>query len=158
MRLFRETVLPCDADHAWAEVQTSALLHEVAHPLVTIRPVPGEELPARWSAGETIRCRSYLFGLIPLGTRTLFFERVDQDRREIQSRETDPLVQRWDHRVRVQPLGEDRCRYFDEVEIEAGLLTAAVWLFASWFYRHRQRRWRTVALRQESGVVRQGNC
>jgi hypothetical protein len=36
------------------------------------------------------------------------------------------LVQRWDHRVRVQPLGEGRCRYFDEVEIEVGPPTAAV--------------------------------
>ena len=65
---------------------------------------------------------------------------------------------RWDHRVREPPLGEGRCRYFDEVEIEAGPLTAVVWLFARWFYRHRQRRWQAVALRQQSGVVRQGNC
>jgi hypothetical protein len=35
----------------------------------------------------------------------------------------------------------------DEIEIEAGWLTFFVWLFAQWFYRHRQRKWRNVARR-----------
>jgi hypothetical protein len=147
MRVFVESVLPCDAEQAWAEVQTSALLQEVTHPLVAIHAAPGQQLPQRWMAGQTVHCCAFLFNLIPLGLRKLVFERVDPLRREIQTRECDQLVRRWDHCIRIQPLGSNRCRYSDEIEIEAGLLTPLVWLFATWFYRHRQRRWQAIALR-----------
>jgi hypothetical protein len=113
--------------------------------MVAIRPLPGETFPERWTAGETIRCRSSLLGILPLGTRTIHFERIDHEARAIQSRETDPLVQRWDHLVRVRPDLEGQCWYSDEVEIEAGWRTFLVWLFASCLYRYRQRRWRRVA-------------
>lgn len=65
MRVVVESLLPCEADDAWAEVVTSRLLREVASPLVVIEAVPGEPLPEIWPADSTIRCRSYLFGLIP---------------------------------------------------------------------------------------------
>src|ERR1700752_4155710 len=126
MRALVESDLPCDADRAWAAVQTSALLLEVVRPLVAIRPLPGEAFPERWTAGMTLACRSYLFGVIPLGTRTLAFESVDPAARAMQTRERDALVRRWDHRIAVRPLGPGQCRYSDDIEIEAGLLTPAV--------------------------------
>jgi hypothetical protein len=147
MRVYVESVLPCPPDAAWEEVQNSALLLEVTRPLVVIGPAAGESLPERWRQGETVRCRSYLFGLIPLGTHTIVLERVDPDAREIQSREHDPLVRRWDHLVRVRATEDGQTRYSDEIEIEAGLLTPLVGMFARWFYRHRQRRWQAVARR-----------
>jgi hypothetical protein len=94
-----------------------------------------------------MRFRIYLFGIIPLGTHTIFLERIDPEAREIQSRESAFLVRRWDHLVRVRPAGYGQTLYSDEILIEAGWLTAFVWLFAQWFYRHRQRRWRRVARR-----------
>ena len=148
MRVFVESLLPCNADLAWAAVQTSALLGEVAAPLMTFRPVAGETLPERWPAGQTMRCRVYLFGLIPVGTQVIHFERIDPATREIQSRESTLLVARWDHLIRIQPTTNGRCRYSDEVEIEAGWRTPLVWMFALSFYRHRQRRWRRVARRR----------
>ncbi len=147
MRVFIESLLPCDADLAWAAVQTSALFLEVAAPLVEIRPVAGEQLPQRWPVGRAVRCRSYLFKFLPIGTRTLLFERIDQEAREIQTRESDPLIRRWDHLVRIRPAGDERCSYSDEIEIEASWRTPFVWFFAAWFYWHRQRRWRRVARR-----------
>jgi hypothetical protein len=147
MKVFVESILPCSADLAWAAVQTSALLMEVAAPVVTFRPVVGETLPERWPAGQSVRCRMYLFGLIPLGTQVVHLERIDPAAREIQSRESTALVARWDHLVRIRPAADGRCRYSDEVEIEAGWRTPLVWLFALAFYRHRQWRWRRVARR-----------
>jgi hypothetical protein len=47
----------------------------------------------------------------------------------------------------VRPLEAGTCRYSDEIEIDAGLLTPLVWLFARVFYGHRQRRWQKVAMR-----------
>jgi hypothetical protein len=147
VRVFVETVLDCAPELVWAEVQTSALLVEVAWPLIRLVPAESPELPRLWERTHPIRLRSYLFGFIPLGVRTLAFERIDSERREIETREHDPLIRRWDHTVRVEARADGRTLYSDDIEIEAGLLTIPVVLFAHWFYRHRQRRWRGVALR-----------
>ena len=147
MRVYVESILACSPKAAWDEVQKSALLVEVARPLVSIKPLRGEALPERWREGTTVRCRTHLFGLVPFGTRTLYIERVDGDAREIQTREYDAVIRKWDHLIRVSDAGDGQTRYSDEIEIGAGLLTPLVWLFAAWFYRHRQRRWRGVARR-----------
>jgi hypothetical protein len=147
MRVFLESLLPCEADLAWSAVQTSALLLEIAAPLVYLRPERGHDMPARWTSGVAVRLHPRLFGILPMATRTLIFERIDQESREIQTREFDALIRRWDHRIQVQPAGQGTCRYTDDVEIQAGVLTPVVWLFAQWFYRHRQKRWRRVARR-----------
>jgi hypothetical protein len=152
MRVFVQSTLPCDAELGWDRVQTSALLREICRPLIRLAPACGDdELPARWADQLTVRLRTYLFGVIPLGTRTLLFEYVDPLRREIQTREHDPLVRRWDHRIRFEPLAPGSSRYTDDVEVEAGVLTPLVWAFAQWFYRHRQRRWKRVARRIQNG-------
>ncbi len=88
--------------------------------------------------------------MIPLGRHSIFCERIDPELREIQTREREPLVRRWDHLVRVRPEGDGHTRYSDEIEIEAGLLTPIVWLFAEVFYRHRQRRWKRLIRRWRS--------
>jgi hypothetical protein len=156
MRVYVETQLPCEGDSAWDAVQTAALFSEVAYPMATIRPPVGETLPERWQPESSIRCRCYLFGLIPIGTRTVQFEKIDHESREMQTRESDPLVRRWDHVIRVRPDGPGRCRYSDEIEIKAGMLTLFIWLYAMVFYRHRQRRWRRVA-RRLSGELSLGH-
>lgn len=154
MRVFVQSTLPCDADRAWAEVQTSRLLHEICWPLIKLRPGAGDTAIAdRWQAGGTNRLRTAMLGVIPLGTRVLHWESIDPTRREMQTREHDPLVRRWDHRIQVEPLAPGQCRYTDDVEIDAGLLTWPVWLFAQVFYRHRQRRWRRVAKRIQDAVA-----
>lgn len=149
MRVFVESVLPCAAELVWDEVRRPELLREVARPLITFAPVDAAAFPDRWTEG-TVRCRMYLFGVIPLGVHTIRLERIDGERREIQSREHDRLVRRWDHLVRVREEPGGQTRYSDEIDIEAGWLTRPVWLFAQWFYRHRQRRWRAVARRLNS--------
>jgi hypothetical protein len=147
MRVYVETVLPCPAGKVWNEVRRSDLLLEVARPLVKLVPVDALQFPECWDEGATFRCKSYLFGIIPLGTRTVFLERIDWTAWEIQTRETDPLIHRWDHLIRVRYIGAGLTRYSDEIFIKAGLATFFVWLFAQWFYRHRQRKWRQVVRR-----------
>jgi hypothetical protein len=147
MRVFLQSVLPCSADQAWAAVQTSALLKEICAPLIYFQAARGEEIPERWSSESPNRLRPKMFGILPLATRTLAWERIDQQKREIQTREHDAMIRRWDHRMQMEPAGENQCRYTDDIEIQAGVLTPLVWLWAEWFYRHRQKRWRRVAQR-----------
>jgi hypothetical protein len=111
-----------------------------------VEPVDGP-FPERWQQGMTVLVRSHMFGFLPTGTRTIYFESVDQSRREIQSREHDVLIRQWDHLVSVRATDDGRTRYSDEIEISGGPLTFFVWAFAMCFYRHRQRKWKRVARR-----------
>jgi hypothetical protein len=138
------TVLNCSATKAWNEVQKSSLLLYVIRPLVRFTP-SGAPFPERWSEGLTIRCRLFVFGVIPMGVHTVHIEKIDPRNFEIQSREHDPLVARWDHLISIAPLDDLRSTYRDTIVIDAGILTFVVWAWAQWFYRHRQRRWRALA-------------
>ena len=138
------TVLNCSAAKAWDEVQKSSLLLYVISPLARVVPI-GAPLPERWSEGLTIRCKSLVFGVIPIGVRTLHFEKIDHKNYELQSREHDPLIARWDHLISIKPLANAQSIYRDATDIDAGSLTFVVWAWANWFYRHRQRRWRALA-------------
>jgi len=51
------------------------------------------------------------------------------------------LVPIWDHWIFLEDIGAGRTRYTDRVDVEAGVLTPMIWLFACLFYAHRQRRW-----------------
>ena len=138
------TILNCSAAKAWNEVQKSSLHRHVIRPLARLVPV-GAPLPERWSEGHTIQCKLFVFGVIPIGVRTLHIEKIDHKSYEIQSREHDPLIARWDHLVSIKPLADTQSIYRDTIDIDAGSLTFVVWAWANWFYRHRQRRWRALA-------------
>jgi hypothetical protein len=138
------TILNCSAAKAWNEVQKSSLHRHVIRPLARLVPV-GAPLPERWSEGHTIQCKLFVFGAIPIGVRTLHIEKIDHKNYEIQSREHDPLIARWDHLVSIEPLADAQSIYRDTIDIDAGSLTFVVWAWANWFYRHRQRRWRALA-------------
>jgi hypothetical protein len=144
MKVDVSTELSCSAVKAWDEVQKSSLLLHVIWPLARVVPT-GAPFPERWSEGLTVQCKSYVFGVIPIGVRTLNFEKIDHKNYEIQSREYDPLMPRWDHLVSIKPLDVTRSIYRDTIDIDAGSLTFLVWAWANWFYRHRQRRWRALA-------------
>jgi hypothetical protein len=144
MQVRVESILPCAAADAWNEVCRSELLHRVTWPLFTLAPADSAGLPEKWEDGATIRIRLRLLGMLPLGVRTLYFEKVDATGREIQTREHDQLIRRWDHLISVRP-HDNQTAYSDSVEIDAGCLTLFVWLFAHLFYRYRQWRWQSVA-------------
>ncbi len=151
MRVLVQSTLPCDADMAWAEVQTLALLQHICWPLIRLKPASEDEpIPHRWRQGETVRMRPLVFGFLPMGVRRLYWEQVEDQVRCMQTRESDPLIRRWDHRIAVDAIDASTCRYTDDVEVNAGVLTLPVWLFAQCFYRHRQRRWKSVARRLQA--------
>jgi hypothetical protein len=138
------TVLNCSATKAWNAVQRSSLLLYVIWPLARFVP-SGAPFPERWSEGLTMQCKLFVFGVIPMGIHTVHIEKIDQRNYEIQSREHDPLIARWDHLISIKPLGDLKSTYRDTIDIDAGILTFVVWAWANWFYRHRQRRWRALA-------------
>lgn len=77
---------------------------------------------------------------MPAGEHRITLERIDLKANLIESKESGALVPVWNHTIRFHPLEDDRLHYTDEIEIQAGLLTGFIWIFAHHFYRHRQRR------------------
>jgi hypothetical protein len=146
MKVDVSTPLACSGETAWDEVQKTSLLLHVIRPLARVTALDPEGFPARWHEGMTFRCRTYVFGFIPIGVRTLRFRRLDPVAREIVICESDALVRRWDHTISIAPAGPRGSIYRDVIDLDAGILTFVVWAWTSWFYRHRQRRWRALAL------------
>jgi hypothetical protein len=133
--------LDCSATKAWNEVQKTSLHRHIIWPLARIEPVGSSPFPERWTEGLTVQCKLLVFQVIPIGVHTLYLERIDQKNYEIQSREYDP--------VRITWFQSSRSITADASTVTSILTPAtspfAVWGWANWFYRHRQRRWRALA-------------
>ena len=101
-----------------------------------------DQWPKRlFTEGKSLKTRVKVFGLAPSSAHHVQVVRVDEARGEIETNESGGLVRVWNHRMRVEPVSETTCRYTDRIELEAGILTPLVWLFAVLLYRYRQRRW-----------------
>lgn len=139
----RSTLLEASADAIWAAVKTPSAFRFVTRRLLVmpvIRSRSGE-----WREGETVVGWVFLFGFLPFSRHHLHIARIDDSTRTLSSREFGGLIAMWNHDIEVVPVDSMTCRYRDRIEIEAGFLTPAIAVYARWFYRMRQRRWRALA-------------
>ena len=151
MRVHVTTHLSAHPDDVWNAVTTQQLLAYVIKPFGRFAPVDGE-LIGPWVEGTVYRGRSFMFSIIPVGTRTIEMRRVDKRMKAIETHEYGALgLKRWDHLISVRPEG-DGTRYADTIEIDAGSLTVLYGCYAMLFYRHRQRRWRRLVRNDFRGI------
>lgn len=144
MRVAVSTRLDCSYERAVAEVLSPRLLRFVAWPLVRFEPLDPPHFPVRWEQG-TYWVGLKILGVLPFPRQAVVISCPPVDRGfALRDAGHSSLIPRWDHRILITP-EDNGVRYRDEVDIGAGLLTPLVWLFAQLFYRHRQRRWRTLA-------------
>lgn len=136
------TDLPTDAETVWSAMQHPASFLYVTRGLLGVPMLEGRTEPVR--AGESGTGWIWLFGLIPFSRHTIHIADVDAETMTIRSREHGGLLRAWNHDLHVEPVGEDRCRYSDTVEIDAGVLTDVVAAIGVGLYRYRQRRWRML--------------
>ena len=87
------------------------------------------------------------FGLVPAWKHSITFQKIDDSKRVLFTKEGGGLVPVWNHLIQVTPEQNGTCRYTDDVDVKAGVLTLLVWLFANIFYRYRQLRWRILLRR-----------
>ncbi len=98
-----------------------------------------------WREGETVVGWVFLFGVVPFSRHHLQIAAIDESARTLSSREHGGLLRSWNHDIVVTPVDDAQCAYRDRIEIDAGLFTPLVAVYARWFYRMRQRRWRALA-------------
>lgn len=135
------TQLEAAPEKVWNAVQSYSTLRHVMRGLIGF----AGSMPDRVQAGDSVDVRLWFFHLLPAWRHTIGIEAVNAPLRTIQSRETGGLVKRWDHLIRVSPGREGQTDYTDEIEIEAGVFTPLVCLWAHAQYRYRQWRWRAFA-------------
>lgn len=142
------TELPLRAEVACALARTPELFAFVVAPIIS---VPRLRIPDRIEPGVEGSARLWWFGVVPAWRHHLRLVRLED--REIYSNEWGGPVHVWNHRLTFEPIGENRCRYTDEVEVEDGVRGYGVRLFIHLMFRHRHRRWRRLtALLAGSGI------
>jgi ligand-binding SRPBCC domain-containing protein len=149
MRFARTVHLPAPPSKVWAAVERPATMAHVAAPLVIFRTPRGHPpLPERWTEGRW-RVSLQLFGLLPVGGQWIGIEPPDRrgDAWFLRDNGVGDLIHKWDHRIMIEPDGTGGTRYTDSLDIEAGLLTPFIWLFAYGLFAWRQRRLRVLAER-----------
>ena len=142
------TRLPCSELELWRKIVKPESLQFVASPLLSFEPVQRGALSGEWQVGIPYPLKLYFLQVIPLGRHTIQLVRIDKENNTIVSQESGRLAHVWNHTISFREVAQDVVSYTDEIEVQAGWLTPAIWLFAQLFYRHRQRRWK-VLLRNE---------
>lgn len=148
MRMMLTTVLDCPIDIVWKQVHRPSLLEHIAWPLIRFTYRDPRSPPRAWAPGR-YRVGMWSFGVIPLGGQWVGIEypegaTVIDGRAVLRDNGSGTLISTWDHWILLEGLGGGQTRYTDRLDVEAGVLTPFVWLFARIFYGHRQRRWRRL--------------
>ena len=136
--------LHAPADVIWERLGQVETLQKIARPFAYFTPMNDT---TQWQPGAMYCFGFRVFGLLPMGHHHINVVRWDKANWHIETHENDRIAKVWNHTIRLEPLTDQRTRYTDIVELDAGTLT---WLVKGWsilFYRHRQRGWKRL-LRQ----------
>lgn len=144
MKATISTRIKTSEERMWEELQKASSLIRVASPILKFKLKTDDAFPEKWVLGTEYRFRLWFFGLIPLGSHHITIVKLDKEKRTLVSNEHGSLARTWNHLIQLESIDEDTIQYMDEVEIQAGLLTFPIWLFAHFFYRHRQRKWKKM--------------
>lgn len=133
------TELPVAAEVACALARTPEMFAYVVAPVFS---VPRLRMPERIEPGAEGSARIWWFGIIPAWRHHLRL--VQLEPRHIYTNEWGGPVRTWNHRLTFESIGESRCRYTDEIEIDSGVRGLGTRVFVHLMFRHRHRRWRQL--------------
>lgn len=156
MKLRLSTILNTPIEQVFEWLQTPRLLQYIAHPLIEFRAIEPVTFPEVWTVGD-YRVEMRFLGLIGIGEQNIRIrlepaQQIPGQRYQLLDDGYSHLIQRWHHTIYLEALHNGFTRYVDELELEAGLLTKPVWLFAYLFYTYRQHRWRQL-VRDDFGIL-----
>jgi len=133
--------LPLPADQAWRLAKRTATQLYLSKSVFGY----GGELPPVREEGYEATHRLLLWGAIPAWNHWQRFERVDETTREIVLHERGGPYKRWIHHQRIDEAGDERSRFDESIEFDAGLLTPIIWIGAQLLCRSRVRRFSELA-------------
>lgn len=151
MKVIVSTTLNAQASHVWSLVKKSSTLTYICRGLLGFQHA--ENLPEEWKAGETIQTRLHLFSFIPAWQHQIHF--VGIQNYSLLTKEQGGVISRWEHEITLDDISEHQTLYSDQVDIEAGVFTPIIFMFAHGFYRYRQYRWKRLLQMNNQKVLRQ---
>ena len=134
-----ETELPTSADRVWDAMQYPGSFLFVTRGLFGFPALVGQT--SRFRQADCGSGWITIFHVIPLWRHTMQLVELNDTTRTMRSHEHGGTIKTWNHTLHAEPLGPDRCRYSDTVEIEAGAFTGLTVFTGRLIYRYRQRRW-----------------
>ena len=138
------TYFGCTEEKLWEKIIEPKSLQFVASPILSFKPLVKDELDGRWVIGKTYKLKLDFLKILPLGCHRIKIVTMDRESNTIVSTESGTLAPVWNHTIRFSQCEQNKLIYTDEIEIKAGGLTMAIWVFAQLFYRHRQKRWKIL--------------
>ena len=131
-------ILPITAAKAFELLRRSDTLAKVAAGVMTYDT---EALwPKYWQVDQKVNLKPRLRG-VPQGDHYVTFTTIDEGKRELKTEEFGGPIKSWKHTMILRDTPVGTCFYTDHIVIDAGWKTLWIWLFAKFFYRHRQKRW-----------------
>ncbi|MEO0817062.1 MAG: SRPBCC family protein [Pseudomonadota bacterium] len=106
----------------WADIVDFAALAESMEGAITYEGLPDGE-PA---LGQPYTVRLKRWGWLPMGQWTMTVVERDDTNFVMRSEEHGGPVRRYKHRLTVEPLSGDTCRYTDQCDVDAGWLTPLI--------------------------------
>ena len=134
----------CTEEELWKKILQPKSLQFVAFPILSFKPLVDGDFDGKWVVGKTYKLKMHFLTFVPLGFHRINIVTIDKESNIIESHESGSLVPVWNHTIRFGQLDQNKLIYTDEIEVKAGWLTMAIWLFTQMFYRHRQRRWKIL--------------
>lgn len=116
----------------------------VSSPILRFEPQNEGDLTGEWQLNKPYILQLYLLKFIPLGEHRITLIKIDKGVKRVIIQENRKLAKVWNHGIAFQEVEPGKVHYTDEIEIQAGWLTPAIWLFANLFYRHSHRRWKIL--------------
>lgn len=146
MKVTVSAQLNAPAESVWLLVTQSNTLKFVTKGFMGFRSVSGS-FPEYWKDGDTQEMRILLFGFIPGWLHKITFKEISAAKMQLLTHESGGVVTVWNHLISITETTDTGCRYNDIVEINAGIFTPFIWLYAHAFYRYRQLRWKNLVRR-----------
>ncbi len=143
-RVVVQSVLDAPPDRVWALVKQPATFARVVTPIIAFDMAGGRPLPPTWRPNDTVSLNLRAFGLIPIGTHAITIHHFDEAERVAETRERGALTPVWNHTIRVQPHGDGRTLYTDQIDLDAGPLNSLAGPFALFLFQYRQTRWKSL--------------
>lgn len=145
LKIIVSTNLNNTIEKIWDKILNIETLIFICKPMARFKLLSNENI-IKWELNKEYIFKLFIYGFLPFGRHKIILEKIDPNNGLLVSKEHNKIVKIWNHKIYMKNEGEMKIKYTDEVDIYAGIFTLFVVSWATLFYKHRQKKWRKIAL------------
>lgn len=142
LRVSVSTILNAPLEQVWLKIKRTDTLIYVTRGVLDYSDCV---FPSELSEGDTITMQLWLFHFLPLWRHRITILQIDDAQHILHTNESGGLIRVWNHTLSASQQDSGKTFYQDQIDVDAGLFSPLIWLFANLFYRYRQYRWHSWA-------------